>query len=62
MTPRFPKTRKLAQPYAMATVDGLFALIWLTAFSTQAAYNTGNKCGGACHLSKAVVGLGVIEW
>lgn len=43
----------------MAVVDGLFALIWLTAFSTQAAYNTANSCGTACAMSKAVVALGV---
>lgn len=43
----------------MAVVDGLFAIIWLTAFSTQAAYNTANSCGTACALSKAVVALGV---
>ena len=59
MAPRFPRTRKFAQPYVMATLDGLFALIWLTAFSTQAAYNSADKCGEACSLSKACVAMGV---
>ncbi|KAK4453662.1 hypothetical protein QBC34DRAFT_394672 [Podospora aff. communis PSN243] len=59
MAPRFPRTRKLANPYAMACVDGLFALIWLSAFSTQAAYNTANHCGTACGISKACVAMGV---
>ncbi|KAK1760670.1 hypothetical protein QBC47DRAFT_11793 [Echria macrotheca] len=59
MAPRFPRTRKLAEPRAMAVVDGLFAFIWLSAFSTQAAYNTANQCGTACSMSKAIVALGV---
>ncbi|KAF6819789.1 chaperone-binding protein [Colletotrichum sojae] len=59
MAPRWPRTRKLANPYAMVAVDGTFAVIWLSAFATQAAYNTANMCGTACNLSKAIVGLGV---
>lgn len=58
MSPRFPKTRKLANPYVMAVVDGLYTIFWLSAFATQAAYNTANLCGHACKLSKAIVGLG----
>jgi hypothetical protein len=51
----------------MLVVDVLFTVIWLSAFSTQAAYNTANLCGNACGLSKAIVGLGVFvlyvrEW
>lgn len=60
MAPRFPRTRKFAQPYVMACVDGFFAIVWLSAFSTQAAYNTANKCGQGCGASKAIVGLGFI--
>jgi len=60
--PRYPRTRKLANPYAMACVDGLFAVIWLSAFSTQAAYNTANQCGTACSLSKACVAMGVFTF
>lgn len=59
MAPRFPRTRKLAEPRAMATVDGLFTIIWLSAFATQAAYNSAGLCGTACGMSKAVVALGV---
>lgn len=58
MAPRFPRTRKLANPYVMACIDGLYTIFWLSAFATQAAYNTANLCGGACGLSKAIVGLG----
>ncbi|GKT49178.1 uncharacterized protein ColSpa_09359 [Colletotrichum spaethianum] len=59
MAPRWPRTRKLANPYAMAAVDAVFTIIWLSAFASQAAYNTANQCGDACKLSKAIVGLGV---
>ncbi|KAL2136914.1 hypothetical protein VTI74DRAFT_75 [Chaetomium olivicolor] len=58
MAPRFPRTRKLANPHAMVAVDALFTVIWLSAFATQAAYNTANLCGTACGISKAIVGLG----
>jgi len=58
MAPRFPRTRKIAEPHAMLVVDVVFTVVWLSAFATQAAYNTANSCGGACKLSKAIVGLG----
>lgn len=58
MAPRFPRTRKIAQPHAMLAVDCIYTIIWLSAFATQAAYNTANLCGSACNLSKAIVGLG----
>lgn len=59
MTPRFSRTRRFAQPYAMLLVDAIFVVIWISAFATQAAYNTADDCGKACKLSKAIVGLGV---
>jgi hypothetical protein len=62
MTPRFPRTRKFANPYAFLTIDFLFALFWLSAFAAQASYNSSGKCQGACNVSKAVVGLGVFIW
>lgn len=59
MTPRFARTRRFANVYAMFAVDVLFVFIWLSAFATQASYNSNNMCGKVCHLSKAIVGLGV---
>ncbi|KAK3904402.1 hypothetical protein C8A05DRAFT_42508 [Staphylotrichum tortipilum] len=59
MAPRFPRTRKLAQPHAMLVVDVLFTIIWLSAFAVQAAYNTSGLCGTACGISKGVVALAV---
>lgn len=43
----------------MLAVDAVFTIIWLSAFATQAAYNTSGLCGQACSLSKAIVALGV---
>jgi len=62
MTPRFPRTRKFANPYAMAAVDGFFAILWLSAFAAVANWNSTGKCAEGCNLSKAVVGLGVLIW
>ena len=59
MAPRFPRTRKLANPHAMLVVDVLFTIIWLSAFATQAAYNSADLCGTACNISKAVVAMAV---
>ncbi|KAL6878971.1 hypothetical protein J3F83DRAFT_271021 [Trichoderma novae-zelandiae] len=59
MTPRFERTRRFANPYVMLAVDGLYIIIWLSAFSTQAAYNSSGQCGGSCGISKAVVAAGV---
>lgn len=41
----------------MAVVDGVYVIIWLSAFATQAAYNSADQCGKACGLSKAVVAM-----
>jgi hypothetical protein len=43
----------------MLAVDGLFIVIWISAFSTQAAYNSAGSCGGSCGISKAIVAVGV---
>ncbi|KAM4056348.1 membrane-associating domain-containing protein [Hirsutella rhossiliensis] len=59
MAPRWPQARRIAEPKAMLVIDVLFAVLWLSAFATQAAYNTANQCGQVCNLSKAIVGLGV---
>lgn len=59
MAPRFPRTRKIAEPRAMLAVDAVFTVIWLSAFATQAAYNSSDLCGSACGISKAIVALGV---
>ncbi|PHH84753.1 hypothetical protein CDD83_1440 [Cordyceps sp. RAO-2017] len=61
MAPRFAHGRRFAEPRAMLVIDVLFAILWLSAFATQAAYNTANQCGQVCHLSKAIVGLGVFN-
>jgi hypothetical protein len=60
MTPRWMRTRKFADPRAMLTVDALFIIIWLSAFASQAAYNSSGKCKGACGISKGIVALGVL--
>jgi len=71
MTRRYQQTEKFANPYALAVVDAVYCLLWLTAFAAQASYNgavtgTGkdekHKCSGACGASKVIVGLGVIVW
>lgn len=62
MTVRFPRTRKFANPYALASVDFIYCIAWLSAFASQATYNSSGQCKGACGASKAVVGLGVFIW
>lgn len=61
MAPRYPRASNIAQPNALVTVDAIFTIIWLSAFATQAAYNTANECGTACSVSKGIVALGVFE-
>lgn len=61
MAPRFERTRKLAEPHAMVVVDVIFAIFWLSAFASQAAYNTANSCGQGCAVSKAIVGIAFFE-
>lgn len=57
--PRFPRTRRLAQPYVMVAIDVLFCILWLSAFAAQASYNSTGKCGGKCGASKGIVALDV---
>ena len=62
MTPRFPRTRKFANPYATAGVDLVFAILWLSAFAAVANWNGTGQCNDGCKLSKIVVALGVFLW
>ncbi|KAI1398092.1 hypothetical protein F4819DRAFT_469668 [Hypoxylon fuscum] len=57
LAPRFERTRKLAQPHVMVVLDSVFAILWLSAFASQASYNTANSCGQGCAVSKAIVGI-----
>ncbi|KAI1075827.1 hypothetical protein F5B20DRAFT_366283 [Whalleya microplaca] len=61
MAPRFERTRKIAQAHAMVLMDTIFAILWLSAFASQAAYNTANSCGQGCAVSKAIVGISFFE-
>lgn len=60
MTPRFERTRRFANVHAMFAVDLFGVILWLSAFATQAAYNSSGLCGTRCGVSKGVVALGVI--
>ncbi|KAJ6781154.1 hypothetical protein PWT90_07865 [Aphanocladium album] len=60
MTPRFERTRRFANVHAMFAVDLFGVILWLSAFATQAAYNSSGLCGSRCGISKGVVALGVI--
>jgi hypothetical protein len=62
MTPRFYRARKFANPYALFAVDAIYTILWLSAFSAQASFNSSGKCKGGCGLSKAIVGFGVLIW
>ncbi|GAW12558.1 hypothetical protein ANO14919_019280 [Xylariales sp. No.14919] len=61
LAPRYERTRRAANPNVMLVVDSLFTIFWLSAFASQAAYNTANSCGSACAVSKAVVGIAFFE-
>ncbi|KAJ3478307.1 hypothetical protein NLG97_g8613 [Lecanicillium saksenae] len=60
MTPRFERTRRFANVHAMFALDLFGVILWLSAFATQAAYNSSGLCGSRCGISKGVVALGVI--
>ncbi|OAQ95766.1 hypothetical protein LLEC1_00379 [Akanthomyces lecanii] len=60
MTPRFERTLRFANVHAMFAVDLFGVILWLSAFATQAAYNTSGLCGNRCNISKGVVAIGVI--
>ncbi|OAA68725.1 chaperone-binding protein [Niveomyces insectorum RCEF 264] len=59
--PRFPRTRRIAEPHAMLVVDALAVVLWLSAFAAQAAFNSSDRCGDGCGPSKAIVALGVFN-
>lgn len=59
MTPRFNRTIRFANVHAMFAVDLFGVILWLSAFATQAAYNSSGLCGNRCGISKGVVALGV---
>ncbi|KAI1180875.1 hypothetical protein F4777DRAFT_527280 [Nemania sp. FL0916] len=61
LAPRYERTRRAANPNVMLVVDAIFLIFWLSAFASQAAYNTANSCGKVCAVSKAVVGLAFFE-
>ncbi|KAI1479734.1 hypothetical protein K445DRAFT_322034 [Daldinia sp. EC12] len=61
LAPRFERTRKAAQPHVMVVMDTVFTIFWLSAFASQAAYNTANSCGQGCSVSKAIVGIAFFE-
>ncbi|KAI1429538.1 hypothetical protein F5Y12DRAFT_726772 [Xylaria sp. FL1777] len=61
LSPRYERTRRAANPNVMLVVDSVFAIFWLSAFASQAAYNTANSCGQGCAVSKAVVGIAFFE-
>ncbi|KIH94391.1 chaperone-binding protein [Sporothrix brasiliensis 5110] len=59
--PRFPRTRRFAEPHVMVAIDSLYTILWLSAFAAQASFNSAGKCGDGCGASKAVVALGVFN-
>jgi len=59
MTPRFPRTQRLAHPYALLTVDAVYTILWISGFASVASWNSSGKCTD-CGVSDGVVGLGVI--
>ncbi|CAK7220075.1 hypothetical protein SBRCBS47491_004066 [Sporothrix bragantina] len=59
--PRFPRTRRFAEPHVMVAIDALFCIIWLSAFAAQASFNSAGKCGDGCGASKGIVALGVFN-
>ncbi|KAI0408094.1 hypothetical protein F4802DRAFT_550484 [Xylaria palmicola] len=61
LAPRYERTRRAANPNVMLVIDSVFAVFWLSAFASQAAYNTANSCGKACAVSKAIVGIAFFE-
>ncbi|KAH8663994.1 hypothetical protein BX600DRAFT_381072 [Xylariales sp. PMI_506] len=61
MSPRWKRSQKLAEPHTMLAVDAIFTIFWLSAFASQAAYNTANSCGSACSVSKAIVAFAFFQ-
>jgi translocation protein SEC72 len=44
--PHFPRARKFGNVYAFATVDGLFAVLWFSAWVAVASYVAQGKSDG----------------
>ncbi|KAI2623400.1 hypothetical protein GGS21DRAFT_339691 [Xylaria nigripes] len=61
LAPRHERTRRAANPNVMLMTDSVFTILWLSAFASQAAYNSDNLCGKACAVSKGIVGLAFFE-
>lgn len=59
-TPRFERTRKYANPVAMFAVDVVCTILALSAFASQASYNSKDLCGTRCGISKSIVAIGVL--
>jgi len=59
MTPRFPRSQRLAHPYALLTVDAIYTILWISGFASVASWNSAGKCTD-CGVSDAVVGFGVV--
>jgi hypothetical protein len=60
MTPRWQRSKKFAEPHAMLVVDAIWAIFWLSAFASMAAFNSANRCGSVCGPSSGVVAMGVL--
>ncbi|TAQ83390.1 hypothetical protein B7494_g8285 [Chlorociboria aeruginascens] len=57
MTPRFPRTRKFANPYVLAFVDLFYAILWISAFASVASYNSAGKLLFVLTTAMSVYGL-----
>jgi translocation protein SEC72 len=67
MVPMWSRTQRFGNVYAFAALDGLFTILWLSAWAAVAAYvSAGGGCShfslgsnGKCKLSEGTVVLGV---
>lgn len=60
MTLLFARSRSWGNAYVFAGLDVLYAILWLSAFASVAAWNSNGYCFGACNFSKAMVGFGFL--
>lgn len=58
MTLLFARSRSWGNAYVFAGLDVLYAILWLSAFASVAAWTNHGYCFGACNLSKAMAGFG----